>query len=291
MVNATWAYSLEYGAASKRSWSNPDGGSARCVLAGTQIPPRTSCRLGAPQVGRSHGDEMTRAEVVYREIRERIAALELQPGVLLTETRLATELGVSKTPIREALRRLQAEKLVELNRGSYCVAPVTLQDVRDFLGLRALLEIEAVRLAACRAERGELLDDQVERLRALSTVTFEPSDHDDVKRFLSIDQEFHVAVGVASGNSRLADTLASVLLQYQRVSQLGTAHRLGAFFLSHDHVELVEAIVEGRVDDAVRLAQGAASHRERNINEGLLSHPSILAAKLFSNGGDGMGRG
>jgi DNA-binding GntR family transcriptional regulator len=233
---------------------------------------------------------LTRAETVYQTTRRRIIELDLTPGTVLTEGQLATEYGVSKTPVREALGRLQSEGLVVLGRGSYSVSAVTFQDVHEYLALRALLEVEAVRLAAIRAQQGLMPRAVAEDLVQLSRITYEPSERQEVIRFLSIDNDFHVLVAQASGNTRLAETLGSVLAQCQRVTQLGTAHVRGASSLSHDHAELADAIVAGRPDDAVRIARDAARNRERNISEAMLRHPSIQAAKLLPDAGNGTGR-
>lgn len=234
--------------------------------------------------------EQTRAESVYRAIRRRILELDLTPGTVLTESQLATEFGVSKTPVREALGRLQSDGLVELDRGSYSVTAVTFQDVHDYLALRALLEAEAVRLAAVRAQQGSLPRAVAEELIRLSRMTYEPTEHQEVIGFLDIDHEFHLTVARASGNTRLAETLATVLAQCQRVTQLGTAHSRGASSLKHDHAELADAIVAGRPGDALGIAQEAARNRERIISEAMLFHPSILGAKLNPGAGNGASR-
>jgi DNA-binding GntR family transcriptional regulator len=237
-----------------------------------------------------NGKGVTRAETVYQTIRRRIIELELMPGAVLTEGQLAAEFGVSKTPVREALGRLQSDGLVVLGRGSYSVSAVTFQDVHEFLALRALLEIEAVRLAAARAQQGLMPTSIATDLARLSRMTYEPTKHQDVIRFLGIDQDFHLLVGQASGNTRLAETLGNVLAQCQRVTQLGTAHSRGASSLQHDHAELVDAILAGRSEDAVRIANDAARNRERNISEAMLRHPSIQATKLHPDIGNGTGR-
>ena len=112
-----------------------------------------SARLLAPPPG----EVASLADQAYYAIRELIVSLELAPGSAIKEPELTARLGIGRTPVREALRRLAQERLVEVypRRGMF----VTTVDVRDLARLcevRAVLEPEAARLAAERATRADL---------------------------------------------------------------------------------------------------------------------------------------
>src|SRR5512135_2592148 len=102
------------------------------------------------------------ADRAYDAIRELIVTLELPPGAVVREPELTERLGVGRTPVREALRRLAQERLVEVypRRGIF-VTPVNIRDLASLSEVRAVLESHAARLAAERAtaeERGELAE-------------------------------------------------------------------------------------------------------------------------------------
>lgn len=146
-------------------------------------------------------------ETAYVALRARIAAGQLSPGTWLREASLAAELGLSRTPVREALRTLAAEGLVELvhNRGAR-VVPWTPDDVDETYRLRALLEGEAAGLAARRAT--------AEHVAAMARAqeTYEQSIEAGapaVER-AACNDTFHAAVVAASGSTRLPVLLALV---------------------------------------------------------------------------------
>ncbi|BBL79178.1 GntR family transcriptional regulator [Rubrobacter xylanophilus] len=139
---------------------------------------------------------------------ERLRGLILEgeygPGERLIEEQLAEKLQVSRTPIRQALTRLEAEGLVEIfpNKGAM-VCSFSIEDVRDIYDLRAVLEGYAARRAAERIGKEEL-----ERLGELAgemeKIAERFSDHEEETRALvSLNNEFHNAVVVASRNKRL----------------------------------------------------------------------------------------
>lgn len=146
-------------------------------------------------------------QTAYAALRERIAAGQLSPGTWLREATLAAELGLSRTPVREALRTLAAEGLVELvhNRGAR-VVPWTPADVDETYRLRALLEGEAAGLAARRATAEQLqamarAQERYERSIDAGAPAAERA---------GCNNAFHAAVVAASGSARLPVLLALV---------------------------------------------------------------------------------
>src|SRR5262249_37093509 len=93
--------------------------------------------------------ELSLTDRAYKVITTRLIELKMPPGVTFTEAALASDLGISKTPVREALGRLRLEGLVEVAaRSGYRVTPVTLKDAHDLFAVRLILETEAASLAA-----------------------------------------------------------------------------------------------------------------------------------------------
>jgi DNA-binding GntR family transcriptional regulator len=139
----------------------------------------------------------------YAALREAIVAMELPPGARLSENELAAQLGVSRTPVREALIRLRDEQLVEIapQRGTF-VTPISVRGVRDAQFVREALECAAVRLAAERAT-----DDDVTELWAMIDAQHRSRDTGDVEAFYLLDEAFHARLSDLSGHP-IASTIA-----------------------------------------------------------------------------------
>ncbi len=142
-------------------------------------------------------------------VRSRILLGEYGPGEHLKEERLAEELGVSRTPIRQALTMLEAEGLVQIawNKGAM-VCTFGAEEVWEIYDLRAMLEGHAARRAATHITEGEL-----ERLRELARLQegISPDDaherEEEVRRLVATNQEFHGTIAAASRNGRLQKLL------------------------------------------------------------------------------------
>jgi DNA-binding GntR family transcriptional regulator len=149
-------------------------------------------------VGRVDGgmQRASGAQLVYGELRERILNLSLEPGARLHEAELAAELRVSRTPLREALRMLLAEDLVEqLPTGGMLVRRLDLQDMRELYAVRAALESLAAREACQRLTDADLdvLESLVEQMRLLV---------DHPAELTRLGGEFHARIAAIAGNRR-----------------------------------------------------------------------------------------
>lgn len=151
-------------------------------------------------------------DVVFNTLRQAILRGDLKPGERLMEIKLAKRLGVSRTPIREAIRMLELEGLVVMipRRGA-AVAQITKQDLEDVLEVRCSLEELAVELACTRITGNELADLH----RALKE--FEAAcDANDVTALAEKDVEFHDIIFEATGNQRLIQLLNNLREQMYR---------------------------------------------------------------------------
>jgi DNA-binding GntR family transcriptional regulator len=186
----------------------------------------------------------TAVERAYAAIRGGIFSGEHPAGGRLREEDLAERIGVSRTPVREALRRLDAEGLVEFmpNRGAH-VASWTDQDLREIFALRALLESFGARLAAARIDQQALaalaeLCDGMDRALA-------DRDLGHLERVADLNNRFHQGVLAASGSRRLTMLLSSLVeapLVY-RTFRRYSAEQL-ARSMAH-HRELLAALETG----------------------------------------------
>ena len=151
-------------------------------------------------------------DVVFNTLREAILKGELKPGERLMELQLASKLGVSRTPIREAIRMLEQEGLaVTIPRRGAEVARMTEKDMEDVLQIRAALDELAVQLAT-----EQITDEQFDALEQ-ARQNFENSlKSDDVKEIAQADVAFHDAIYNATGNAKLVSMLNNLREQMYR---------------------------------------------------------------------------
>jgi DNA-binding GntR family transcriptional regulator len=177
-------------------------------------------------------------EWVVNRIREKIYAYELSPGDWIDEQRLAEELGISRTPVREGLKLLAAEGLVTVKprRGSY-VTKLTDDDVDQIFALMARLEGWCAFEAASRID-----DDSLRNLEQLhETLEVHAAAH-DAGRYHENNVEFHAAIQRLSGNRWLANVVAELRI-VMRLARVQTLRYPGRFESSIDeHRDLMAAL-------------------------------------------------
>lgn len=194
---------------------------------------------GAARPADARADGRAAAELTYRAVREQILRGERVGGDWLRETDLAAELGVSRTPVREALRRLAAEGLVRHapNRGVQ-VQSWTVEDLEEIFSLRTVLEPWGSALAATQGGA------DVDALAALATAMDQAAGgpDPDFATLTELNNQFHRAVLAASGNSRLV-TLMDAIIQVPLVLRTFSLYTPEALHrsLAHHH-ELVAAL-------------------------------------------------
>jgi len=205
------------------------------------------------------------ADRAYYAIRELIVTLELPPGAVVREPELTEQLGIGRTPVREALRRLAQERLVEVfpRRGIF----VTKVDVRDLVQLcevRVALEPEAARLAAERATQADLAE-----LRAV-LAELDGRRRRDARALIDLDERIHRAIYHASHNPYLAETLEEYYAHALRIWMVALARTdIGAAVGGHHAV--LEAVVRGDGPRAARLMREHVESFETAVRDVLLT--------------------
>ncbi len=210
---------------------------------------------------------------IYAALKHRILTCTLRPGQRLIEKDVSEELGVSRTPIREALNRLALERLVVLTpyRG-YAVAPVLVEDIGNLTELRLIVESESAALAAQRATA-----EDTGHLRELAALRYTPGHRATYQQYLRDNSAFHQALVHCTRNERLEAVVTSVLDQIQRPLYLGLDEGLDAESATAEHLEVVDAIH----------AHDAATARRVMTEQMLRAEERIFAAamRVNSNGG------
>ena len=192
----------------------------------------------------------TRRDFAYQVLKQRLLNGDFAPGARLGEERLAGELGVSRTPIREALSRLHSEGLVErLLDGGFGPTLINLHLIRELYEIRFALE----RFALRRTDGGEPAHDeeQIRQLYADWVDLDTPKDDSEVDgEFVLLDEDFHERLAGAAGNETLVGQLHKVneRIRIVRMQDFLTADRVELTIVQH--VAVLEALLEADVDRA-----------------------------------------
>lgn len=191
-----------------------------------------------------------------RVIRARIISGAMRPGELYALGSTANELGVSVTPVREAVLELARERLVDLarNRG-FRVREMSEDELNEIVEFRKIVEVGAVRLIA---ERNLL--DQATELQELARATEKYAAAGDWVGFLDSDREFHLGIMGHLGNERLLQVAGSLRDQSRLY---GLEHVAGTESLiqsTHEHTALLDAIIAGDADEAAAVMDRHLQH-------------------------------
>ncbi|GHE40187.1 GntR family transcriptional regulator [Streptomyces capitiformicae] len=222
-----------------------------------------------PRSGEPGGEEISLAERAYRAIRDRLVMLEIRPGAPINEEQLGQSLGVGRTPVREALKRLQYERLITTypRRGTFATE-VNITDLAHISEVRQELEPLAAAQAARRATATDRATLTALR-RELESVASGESRGYDSTELMHLDLQVHRAIYAAAHNPYLEDTLV-------RHDNLAT--RIWCLFIDRlsdmaghveEHGPLIEAIVAGEPEKAAQLARGHVEGFERAIREAI----------------------
>jgi len=210
-------------------------------------------------------------EVVCETLRDAIRKGVLKPGERLMEIQLAEELGVSRTPVREAIRKLELEGYVIMmpRRGTY-VANLSIRDVNEVFEIRTSLDSLASGLAAER-----ITDEELERLQRLLVLIGEYIEENNMEKIVETDTEFHDILYQASRNTRLVGIIFNLREQLTRFRSTSMAYpgRLKETLEEHRH--LVEAIAQG---DALEAQRAAEEHMEKS-EQTLLTSMEVMKMK------------
>lgn len=200
-------------------------------------------------------------DVVFNTLRQGILKGELKPGERLMEIHLANQLGVSRTPIREAIRMLELDGLVKMiPRKGAQVSNISKEDLRDVLEVRKALDTLAISLACERIDEALLLE-----IKKASEAFKASVKTGDSTKIAEADVAFHEAIHVASGNKRLfvlINNMAERLYRYRLEYIKECSDRME---LIKEHDEMVRCIELGDKEGAVKIIEQHIDNQERGI--------------------------
>ena len=206
---------------------------------------------------------MRASERAYSLLREEILDGELAPGTVLGEVEQSTRLGVSRTPLREALSRLAAEGLVAAHSGrGVVVTDPPLESVGELFEVRSALEEQAARLAARRRDRAVFEALQVE-LRAAGRLleNGDPARHE----YYALVARLDAAIDTAAANPFLVSTLNGVRTHVARIRRIAQDDPDRLREAAREHLMIVDAIVDGSESLAAHATQLHLHRSLKNI--------------------------
>ena len=188
-------------------------------------------------------------DVVFNTLRQAILRGELKPGERLMEIQLANKLGVSRTPIREALRKLELEGLVNMvPRKGAEVADITEKSLRDVLEVRKALEELSVQLA-CE----KITEEEIEDLKRVAERFKDTLDDQDVTKIAEADVAFHDVIYTATDNQKLILLLNNLREQMYRYRVEYLKKEEAYPQLIAEHEELIDNISKRNKEEATRI--------------------------------------
>lgn len=180
-------------------------------------------------------------EVVFNSIREAIISGELEPGKRLMEVQLAEKMGVSRTPVREAIRKLELEGLVVMKprKGTH-VAELSKKDIIEVLEVRATLDALATGLAAER-----ITPEEIKSLESACSHLEMHIKKQNIQGIIKKDVEFHDIIYHASGNEKLMQIIANLREQVQRYRIYYFSEFRNVKDVMIEHSDIIAAIKKG----------------------------------------------
>ena len=210
-------------------------------------------------------DYLPLRDVVFQTLRQAILRGKLEPGERLMELHLADMLGVSRTPVREAIRKLELEGLViTIPRRGAVVAQITRTDLEDVLEVRCALEELAVR-KACQ----KMTPEQLTLLKQAASRFEKGIAAGDLMESAQADVDFHEVISDATGNRRLIQILNNIRSQVYRYRLENLKNKASHPDLIREHTSLIEALERHDEEDAARFIRVHIENQRMAIMENL----------------------
>jgi DNA-binding GntR family transcriptional regulator len=216
------------------------------------------------------------SELAYQRIKEFIVTLKLKPGDQVDEEWIAKVLSIGRTPIREALFRLNAENLVEMVHGrGFFVQDITLRNLKDLFETMLIMERSAVALAAKRIKK-----DQIEDLQRINSDLRQAWLEKNFLQVTLLNSRFHRFIYQATDNSFLFSYLDNLQNQSQRLAYMCFSKDMTSYDMqSHaelsikDHQALIQLLEQGNDVEAANVISGHIKLFQRRVNHFIL--PSL----------------
>lgn len=221
-------------------------------------------------------NKSSQADKAYKILKEKILNQELRPGSPVVENDLATKLNMSRTPVREAIRRLDSDGLLEIipRKGSY-IKTFTICDLIKLYEIAEGLEGMVAFLVAEKNSRGELSEDSIERLEAISKEMQYLESEQNFRGWAVVDEAFHRELYFLSDNQFIIKNTLRIRTQLN-ISLINTIPTYMDIATSNiEHRKILDAIKKGNSSEAREYNQ-RQHNRVRNV---LISHSRVVGKR------------
>ena len=231
--------------------------------AGNKTTGSKKATISKPAEGKAE-ESKSLVQQAYESIKERIINLHFLPGQYLNEAAICAQLKLGRTPVHQALQRLQMESLVDvLPRKGIIVQPDSLAEIMKILDSRVTVEPELARAAARRVASGEITADQLNRIVEIATATAD-EDPPDIAAFTANDRWFHREIAQMSGNAIMSDFARLLHERSTRFWYLNLWQTIDVPRTNRQHAEIAAAVIAGDDETAAqRMLDHIASLRGR----------------------------
>ncbi len=200
-------------------------------------------------------------DVVVESIRQAIISGQFPPGMRLMELQLAEEMGVSRTPVREAIRKMELEGLVVMipRRGAY-VADISIKDINEVYEVRTALDVLSAGLAAERIDKSEI--QEMRELLAEEAALVEARDY---PKIIDNDTAFHDVIYRASGNTRCMNIISNLREQITAIRGRSMPYPGRVEIMLKEHRAIFDAIAAGKVEKAQEAVRTHMENAEQTL--------------------------
>jgi DNA-binding GntR family transcriptional regulator len=212
---------------------------------------------------------MTEAQRIYNELKQEIVTCKLAPGLSISEFEMCTRYNASRTPVREACRRLTEESLMQMIpfRG-YNITPLTIEEYRNLHELQTIVEPVVASLAAERAT-----PEQLKEIEGWATYEYQVGPKNSYYTFLEWNKNFHICIAAASRNQSLLEIITNAQTRLMRYYYLVIVMDSYGPQLVSEHRELVRAL---RLGNTALASERASEHLENTVKRSMkVNLPSI----------------
>lgn len=207
----------------------------------------------------------TLSEIIYEDLKGKILRGEISSSERLQEDNLAKDYKTSRTPIRDALRKLEQESIIEkLYYGGYEVKELTLEDIEEIFGIRGVLESYAAVLATSRITEGEILE--MEDILAKSAEAIKNKDYD---AFVELNTEFHACLYNASRSKHLLRILGNLWDDFYRYRKIIFRTKASMEDSFKGHKMMIRKMKEGDSQAVERLVRDHVNRALRDLKKEL----------------------
>ena len=214
----------------------------------------------------------SRVDSAYDWLLDEITSFKIRSGATLSENRIATQLGISRTPVREALQRLEKEGLVKrTDNARFSVSQLTVGEVNNACDL-----LEVLDTYICRKASRQMTADEVEVLRQSVAQLQRTAAADDRELWSAADSAFHRTVNSIAGNQLVADTVRETRRRVQRFWMRASSLQSGLEACSQEHLVLANAIIAQDYDAIEPAVKEHIGHMRSRMIETLESAAAIL---------------